>query len=239
MMPTNDSVQFQKLFADSIRRIKAPVPELLDPRGLSIYRRLIHNNIRQFLELCFSDSKLLVDATYWQQLQQRFVAEATLQSPFFNDIPQQFLEYINEIPEEDRPANAILEMMDFEVGLLKAEITITSEVNGVWDTDTLLVWSPAACLKEYQFDFISSSLTEYKEEKTYVIIWRNKEDDVCYQSLELAEWLLLRYFSEQSSSISQVKQQLYALTDGSLNQDWISKTIEKWIIKNVLMPMEQ
>lgn len=239
MMPTNDSVQFQKLFADSIRRIKTPVPEQLDPRGLSIYRRLIHNNIRQFLELCFSDSKLLVDATYWQQLQQRFVAEATLQSPFFNDIPQQFLEYVNKIPEEDRPANAILEMMDFEVELLKVEITITPEVNEVWGTDTLLVWSPAACLKECQFDFISSNLTEYKEGKTYVIIWRNREDDVCYQSLELAEWLLLRYFSEQSSSISQVKQQLYALTDGALNQDWISKTIEKWIIKNVLMPMEQ
>ncbi|NOL50239.1 putative DNA-binding domain-containing protein [Pelistega europaea] len=239
MMQPSDSAIFQKLLADSIRNINIPVSEQLDAYRLSVYRRLIHNNIRQFLELCFSDSMQFLDAIDWQQLQHKFIAEAAPQSPFFNDIPQQFLDYIHTLPAVDRPIEAILEMMDFEVGLLKAEIAITPEVSKEWDAETLLGWSPAAYLKYYQFDFISSDLTEYEQKTTHAIIWRNREDNVCYKSLDMAEWLLLQYFSEQGSSISLIHQQLYELTNKTFDQDWLNNTIEKWIIENVLVPMEK
>lgn len=239
MIQPNDSAIFQKLFANSIRNINMPAPEQLDEYRLQIYRRLIHNNIRQFLELCFSDSMQFFDAIKWQQLQQKFVAEAVPQSPFFSDIPQQFLDYIYTLPVGDRATEAILEMMDFEVGLLKAEITITPEVKEEWDADTLLGWSPAAYLKYYQFDFINSDLTEYEKKETYAIIWRNKDDDVCYKALDIAEWLLLKYFSEQSSKVSLISQQLHELTSQTFNQYWLDHTIEKWVSENVLVPMEK
>ena len=93
MQPDNGSgrsAAFQTALADYARGA-AQAPEGVDIGRLGVYRRLLLNNLKSFIDLCFSASGSFAEAGLWQDLQRRFLLEARPQSPFFNDIPKQFL----------------------------------------------------------------------------------------------------------------------------------------------------
>ena len=101
MQPDNGSgrsAAFQTALADYARGA-AQAPEGVDIGRLGVYRRLLLNNLKSFIDLCFSASGGFAETGLWQELQRRFLLEARPQSPFFNDIPKQFLDYVRSRPE--------------------------------------------------------------------------------------------------------------------------------------------
>ncbi|ASP17927.1 hypothetical protein HMPREF9120_01028 [Neisseria sp. oral taxon 020 str. F0370] len=236
----NPAAAFQAAFADHARDAALPPPAGIAPERLAVYRRLLLNNLRGFLELCFSGSSALIAPEMWQRLQERFLIEARPQSPFFNDIPKQFLDYLAAKPAEERPSENILHMMAFETDLLHAETAEQKEPLSAWDADTVLQWAAGARLKDYPCDFVSSELETIDEDTpAAVLTWRDPSGTVYYRALDGADRFLLAHFQEaQSDTVSSLAAKLAAFSDG-LDSATLNGLIAEWVEAGVLLPVSE
>lgn len=125
--------------------VPAPAVEM---RRLEIYRELIHNNIRDFVETAYPALKSLLPATEWDYLLARFVAEHRAQSPYFRDISLEFRQWM----EASRPAWLAAhpwaqELMHFEWVELAADcMEVPADTAAVSPEGDLLAGIP--CLRE-------------------------------------------------------------------------------------------
>ncbi|QMT33568.1 putative DNA-binding domain-containing protein [Conchiformibius steedae DSM 2580] len=230
------SAEFQAMLANYVRDPSQPAPPGMPAERLAVYNRLVRNNIKNFLDLCFSDSQHFADAALWERLQNRFLAEAKPESPFFNDIPAQFLAYAQSKNGADKLPDNVLAMMDFETALLHAETALLPESDGSWQDDTLLRFSPAARLTHYPCDFVSSGLERLDEGETAVLTWRNPHNEVYYRKLENTDLFLLEHFSSQDDSLNSLAAALYELT-GNSAEAWLRDAVGAWIKAGVLLPV--
>lgn len=234
-MNIHSSAHFQAALAEAIRNPEQPIPNQIDSKRLTIYRRLIRNNLRQFIDRCFSESLTFLETEHWEALQQKFLAEAYPESPYFNDIPIQFLQYLQTHHAALNLPESILALMDFEATQLQAEIEQTEHSVHEWHEQTPLTWSKSAFLKQYNYDFLSSDFAEIVNQPDYILVWRNREDEVCYQQLNKEEWTLLHYFTEHTESLSELVSQLAQLGI-PINREWLFQLIDTWVQANVLIP---
>ncbi|MCS4533219.1 HvfC family RiPP maturation protein [Neisseria montereyensis] len=234
----NSSADFQAMLADHVRDPSKPSPEGIEPERLAVYTRLVRNNLRSFLDLCFSDSSELADRELWQHLQNRFLIEARPESPFFNDIPAQFLNYARSRESEEKLPDGILAMMDFETALLHAEIAIQPISDGLWDSNTTLSWQPAAKLTHYDYNFVDSNLTAIEPTPSTILTWRNRDNEVYYRAVSGTDVFLLEHFSQHKDTFEHILQSLQEMTGGQ-SQDieiWLRESIDSWIKAGVLFP---
>ena len=229
------SAEFQARLADYVRDPSQPAPEGIAPERLAVYTRLVRNNLRSFLDLCFSDSSRFADAGLWQNLQHRFLIEARPESPFFNDIPAQFLAYARSREGRERLPESVLEMMDFETALLHAETAEQAFSDGLWSDDSVLYWSPAAKLSHYRCNFVDSGLESIEEEPCAVLTWRNRDNEVYYRTLEDADLFLLEHFSRQPDTFENVSAELGSLMGGQNIESWLRAGLDAWIDAGVLL----
>lgn len=238
-MQPNASALAQKALADHARDPSLPPPANIDGKRLAVYQKLLLNNIRSFLDLCFTDSQTFINPEQWQQWQQRFLIEARPESPYFNDIAPTFLNYLHRLPEHDRPSAPILTMMDAETKLLRAEIAITPPSASHWQDDSLLTWSPAAFLQHYAWDFVSSQFQQLTDTECHVLIWRNRQDHVLYRTLEGVDLMLLQHFSQQNDTLNQILNQLHTLLPQQNIDDTVRNCIQKWFDEGVLLALSK
>lgn len=229
------SAEFQAQLADHVRDPSRPAPVGIAPERLAVYTRLVRNNLRSFLDLCFSDSGNFADAGLWQELQHRFLMEARPESPFFNDIPAQFLAYARSKEGAERLPENILEMMDFETALLHAETAVQSVSDGLWHDTSTVYWSPAAKLAHYNCNFVGSGLETIEDEPSTVLTWRNRNNEVYYRLVEGADLFLLEHFSRQSDTFESVLESLNGILAGQNVEAWLRGNLGGWIDAGVLL----
>ncbi|WP_107726471.1 HvfC family RiPP maturation protein [Neisseria weaveri] len=237
----NTSEHFQTALANYIRNPSLPAPEGIPAERLAVYVRLVHNNVRNFVELCFSDSREFIEDSVWETLLKNFLDASRPESPFFNDIPRAFFNHV-QTQSETLP-DYVLEMMDFELALLHAETAIQTFSDGPANDETELFWSPSAQLKTYANDFVGSHLEEVyplpENEECRVVVWRDRDEEVCYQTVEDADWFLLSHFSAQSDSLSGLLAKLAEMLPGQDIEPWLRQSIREWIDAGLLLTARQ
>ncbi|PSJ81066.1 putative DNA-binding domain-containing protein [Neisseria iguanae] len=232
-----DAERFQFGLAATVGNPESAVPEGLDGRGVSVYRRLVHNNIASFLNRCFSESIGFADEATWQNLCNRFLSEGKPESPYFKDIPEQFLQFILSLSDRPLPLN-VLAMMEFEADLLHAETTLRENVaRQDINDDSLLTWAQGGRLKPYSVDFVSSHLARFEVGQPNVLTWRNADDETCYQAIGEIDVLLLQHFQEQNDSIGNLLAFLSELTGNRDAEPLLRARIAHWLGENVLVPV--
>lgn len=232
------SAEFQAALAEYVRDPSQPAPPGIAPERLAVYTRLLHNNIKSFLDLCFSDSQHFAAPDLWQHLQQRFLAEARPESPFFNDIPAQFLAYARSKNGTDRLPENVLAMMDFETLLLYAETAPVPAAPAVWHDEDWLCFSPAARLAHYDCDFVGSRLARIDDAPCSVLVWRNRDDEVFYRALADTDLFLLEHFSKQRDTFATVSAALRELA-GAGADAWLREAVNGWVAAGVLLPLAE
>lgn len=82
---------------------------LRDPRGdgrpagvparhAGLYRELLRNNLEGFLLACFPVTREVLGRRRWRRLVDAFFRDARCQTPYFREIPREFLRWLNENP---------------------------------------------------------------------------------------------------------------------------------------------
>jgi len=87
--------QFQHDFGRHLRDPRrTPRPAGVPARRAAIYGELLFNNLTGFLDACYPVTRSVLGAQRWRRLHRAFFREARCQTPYFREIPREFLDWL-------------------------------------------------------------------------------------------------------------------------------------------------
>jgi hypothetical protein len=210
METTPEFTRQQYEFAAHIRDPEQqPAPGGIEDRRMAIYRELFYNNVEGFLSSTFPVLRKLHEDRPWHAMARDFFAHHPSQTPLFLEIPREFLGWL----EHERTAQTddlpfLYELAHYEWVELALSISEESfdqhDINSKGDLMTgIPVLSPLAWHLSYRFpvhkigpDFLPD---EAGEAPTNIVVYRNREDEVCFMEVNPVTKRLLELVSENNN----------------------------------------
>jgi len=172
---------------------KNAAPEGIEDRRMAIYRDLFFNNLRNLLGSTFPVLKKLSGKERWGTLIREFMAKHESQTPYFLEIPKEFLAFLeNEHQSSADDFPFLLELAHYEWVELALSVSTDSNDMSLVDPDgdmldgvpamSILAWPLA-----YQFPVhrISENYQpqEPGEQPTYLAVYRNADNEISFMEL--------------------------------------------------------
>jgi hypothetical protein len=189
-------------------------PDNIENRRLAIYRNLFFNNIEGFLASGFPILKSIIQPQNWRQLVRDFIYRHQSHSPYFLDISEEFLGYLQHErqPEQGDPV-FMLELAHYEWVELALDISpIEMPENLAFHGDVLAdypVVSPTAWRFVYQYPVhrigpnyqpTADRPADADSEVTALIVYRNRELQLGFMESNPLTLRLLEILEEQQLS---------------------------------------
>lgn len=195
---------------------KNPAPADVKTERMAMYRELIFNNIESFLSGNFPVIRQILDDQQWLGLVQDFFSKHQSKTPYFSEIAEEFLDYLEN--ERDNPNDFpfLLELAHYEwvemaLSIAKDEISDKQQNADVLLSRTIQL-SPLAWPLAYQFPVQKISPEHLPlippGLPTTLIAYRDVDDSVKFVEINAMTYRLLEIIQEQG----QIK------TDDCLNQ---------------------
>ena len=177
----------QAVLAEHIRNPETnPPPSDVEDRRLQIYRRLFYNTIESFCSRNLRSLRNIVDDEYWHTLIREFMHSYRCDSPYFREIPQQFMHFLVETHKEKDRLPYITELCHFDA--IRLELRLAPDTTYATESDSIdfqtdkLVLSDLVRLLSYQWPVheIDADYIEIQPptEPTWIVAFRNKQDNV-------------------------------------------------------------
>jgi len=176
----------QLSFAAHIRNPELnPAPADIEPRRMKIYLDLFYNNIESFLSGGFPIAKKILGPDRWHGLVREFVHRHPSESPYFLEISQEFLTFLNEREGEDLPA-FLLELCHYEwvelaIGVSDTELPEVTDPSGDL-LDNPVVVSPLIWCLSYRWPVHEIGPDNKPAippaDPTELIVYRRRDDQV-------------------------------------------------------------
>jgi len=106
-LPDMDFQQYQRAFTAHIRDPRHIArPKGVPLRRMKVYNELLFNNTEGFLLSCFPVCRKILGKRRWEQLVRGFFRDHVSHTPYFRQIPEEFLKYLQDEwqPADDFPA---------------------------------------------------------------------------------------------------------------------------------------
>ena len=165
------------------------------------------NNISGFLASNFPVLRTLLDDEQWFELAQDFFANHASQSPYFSEIPEEFLAFLEHERNNANDYPFMLELAHYEwvemaLSIAKEEPIINESTLTL---ETRIQLSPLAWPLAYQYpvhkispDFLPKAPAE---QPTCLIVYRDTHDEVHFMEITPLTYRLLAMIEEQESMI--------------------------------------
>lgn len=212
----------QREFADYIRDPEQnPVPADVPEQRIAMYRELFFNNIDSFLSGNFPVIRTLLSDEQWFELAQDFYAHHVSHSPYFSEIPEEFLDFLENERDNSNDYPFLLELAHYEWVEMALAISKEEPVIRTTDFSDLInaraQFSPVASVLAYSYPVhkISPSFlpTEPPAQPTCLIVYRDEQDDVHFMEITLLTYRLLAMIQEQETLlVADCLQQMLAET---------------------------
>lgn len=179
----------QKLWTAHLRHPDLhAAPPTIEDRRLQIYRDLLYKNVEGFISGAFPVLRKISDDIVWHAMVRDFMHRHVCQTPYFMEIAQEFIQYLEkEREQQDADPPFLLELAHYEwveiaLDLADTDITeIAVRSDGSLLEEHPLV-SPLAWSLAYRFPVhrIGPSLQPQQapEMPTYLVVYRNRGDKV-------------------------------------------------------------
>jgi hypothetical protein len=96
-MNAPDFQDFQRAFGRHLRDPRRnPRPAGVPARRMAVYNELLFNNICGFLDSCFPVCRATLGEKKWRQLNRSFYRDWPSHTPWFREIPREFVRYLSE-----------------------------------------------------------------------------------------------------------------------------------------------
>lgn len=185
---------------------KNACPDDVKPERMQVYRELFFNNVEGFLSSNFPVLTSLFTEEKWQQLVQEFFENHPCTTPYFAEIPEEFLLYLqNERPATETDYPFMLELAHYEwvemaLAISTENLPLITEPSTPLQLDNKISLSPLAWPLAYQFPVhkISAEYLPYQapEQSSCLVVYRNQEDDVNFIELAPMSFQLLQPLQE-------------------------------------------
>ena len=172
--------------------LRAPTPAALPagtaPQRMQHYAQLLNNNISGFMHQCFPVARSILPAAQWQALITQFFEQASNDSPYFYEIPQQFVAFWQARPKGLEPW--LLELLHYEQ--LELAVDTAADAPAQFGAQGWAL-NPSVQLAGYAWPVHTISKTHIPKapESTFVALYRNAELRVRFSVLTPAAMQLL------------------------------------------------
>lgn len=174
----------------------APAPANADPERLKIYQELIFNNIEGFVSSGFPILRQLQTEVQWLALVRAFVRDYRAQTPYFLEIGQAFLDFVQQRPDLPLPAFAA-ELMHYEWVELALDVApeqLPAPGPDLNDSAVLKL-SPLAWPLAYQYP-VHRIGPDFQPETppaqpTFLVVYRDRVHKVRFMALSAMSYALL------------------------------------------------
>ncbi len=104
----NATEHYQRTFAAHLRNPAVnPPPQGVDAARANVYVELLFNNVEDFLNGCFPVLRSILDDAAWYGLVRQFYAEHACQTPYFREIPAEFVQWLTSATLSDRSLRSL------------------------------------------------------------------------------------------------------------------------------------
>lgn len=200
----------QYAFAAHIRDPQhAPAPDGIEDRRMAIYRELFFNNLRSLLSNMFPVLSKLLSDEKWRRLVRRFMQRHQAHTPYFLELPAEFLDFLqNEYEPEPDDFPFLTELAHYEYIELALSVSEeTNDLEGVDPDGDLLAGVPVKSeltwVFAYQYpvhrisrDFLPDTPAE---QPVYLAVYRGSDDKVGFLELNAVTAGLLNAIQENES----------------------------------------
>src|SRR5512139_489605 len=95
----NSFQQYQVQFTNHIRAPKAAArPAGVPARRMKAYAEIVFNNMEQTLSACFPVARKVLGVRRWTRMVRAFLAQHRCATPWFCQIPEEFLRWLEASP---------------------------------------------------------------------------------------------------------------------------------------------
>jgi hypothetical protein len=188
-----------------------PPPADVQPQRMAMYRELFFNNIDSFLSAYFPVLRTILNDRQWFELGQNFFAQHSNQSPHFSEIPEEFLDYLQNERNNSADFPFMLELAHYEwveMALSIAKETVSANRQNLDDLHNQRIrLSPLAWPLAYQYPVQKISpafLPEAApEQATFLIVYRNPDDEVNFIEITPMTYRLLEIIQEHGEMLAE------------------------------------
>lgn len=239
----------QQEFASYIRNPQTnPAPKDVKQDRMQMYRELFFNNVEGFIASNFPILRSIMPDSKWFALVQAFFASHSCKTPHFSEIPEEFLNYLQNEYKAEVDMPFVLELAHYEwvemaLAIAKAELP----VNVAMQSDILfsaLNLSPLAWCLVYQFPVhqISSEYIPAKvpDNPTFLVVYRNNNDDVKFLEVTPMIYRMLEIIEERPAiEVQMILEQLvdeFEVVDTAEFRRFGQKAITELNEKTIVLP---
>ena len=183
-----------------------PCPEDVKPERMKMYRELFFNNVENFLSSNFPVLRKILNQQQWQQLAQDFFQNHHSSTPYFSEIPEEFILYLqNERQPKENDYPFMLELAHYE--WVEMALSIAQEDNPATSPQQIsefnqsISLSPLVWVLAYQYPVHKISPDylplQAPEQPSYLAVYRNSEDQVNFIELAPMSFYLLQTLQDQ------------------------------------------
>lgn len=185
------------------------LPEGIEDRRMGIYRDLLYNNVEGFIASGFPVLREIYDDENWHRMIRDFFARHQSQSPYFLEISQEFIDYLqNERKVQPGDPAGMVELAHYE--WVELALHVSDEAISMENIDAngnLLnarpVFSPLAWPLVYQFPVHTMGPDnlpeEAPEQPTYLVVYRNRNDKVNFLEINPVTARLINLLQENET----------------------------------------
>jgi hypothetical protein len=174
-------IEAQRALAARIRQpAQQPLLDGITAERMAVYETLFFNNIEGFISGAFPVLRRLFEASRWQRLVRSFIATHQARTPYFLQISQEFLAWLQQgyVAEAGDPP-FMLELAHYEWVELALDVS-DAQVPAQG-------WSPLAWPLAYQWP-VQRIGVDYQPltppaEPTCLLVWRDVQDKVRFMQL--------------------------------------------------------
>jgi hypothetical protein len=184
---------------------KEPAPVGVESRRLKIYQDLVYNNIEGFISGGFPVLRSLYEDADWHGLVRAFIDQHRCHTPYFLEISQEFIQFLLEahtLRDCDPPFMAELAHYEWVELALDVSQEVLPEPRAVENVLAAVPGlSPLAWLLSYHFPVqrIGPGFRPTEAaDPTYLVVYRNRLDHVCFMELNAATARLLELVRDNS-----------------------------------------
>ena len=198
----------QRAFAAYVRHPKGnPLPPGVAERRMRVYARLFYNNVERFLTETFGVFRQITSDADWHALARDFLHRHRATSPYFSQIPEEFLEYLGNVDDKARPPTPpfALELCHYE--WVRLALRLAADADCVYDdialtVDDAVVVSPLAWPLRYAYPVHRIGPDHQPDappaQPTFLIAHRDRNDRVSFLASTATTLRLLQLIGEGS-----------------------------------------
>lgn len=216
MQNMDDLPSFKRIQYEFTRHVRNPAkhprPANIEARRMKIYNELLYNNVEDFMANGFPVLRSITSDDKWARMVRDYFEHHKSTTPLFPEMTREFLKYLeNERAAETDDYPFMLELAHYEWVELALSISDQEpDFSNIDEEGDLLesrpVLSPLAWPLSYQYA-VHKIGPEYlpdepEEQPTYLVVYRDKDDEVHFLEINPVTAHLLQQLTEDNNQTS-------------------------------------